>query len=150
MPSARNSGPVPSSNGLDADAPYLVESYQHGTGRGTQDQLPTYTYSSDPASSRPAGQPRSWDEAARAKANPIQPKAAQDKGHVYIDVDDEQAQSNPSGTPSLAPPPANSTITGYATALGWDLSKLCALPYVFPPFTSIFVQSGRLKMYAIG
>lgn len=139
MPSARNSGPVPSSNGLDADAPYLVESYQHGTGRGTQDQLPTYTYSSDPASSRPAGQPRSWDEAARAKANPIQPKAAQDKGHVYIDVDDEQAQSNPSGTPSLAPPPANSTITGYATALGWDLSKLCALPYVFPPFTSIFV-----------
>lgn len=132
------SAAVAPSKGLDADAPYLVESYQNSTGNaGTDDPVPAYTYSADPHGAAPAQ--KSWDEAARAKANPIRPAATHNAGHVYIDVDAERMQQSESSAPTFAPAPINSTITGYATALGWDLSKLCALTYIFPPFTSIFV-----------
>lgn len=139
MPGARNSASIPTTKGLDADAPFLVESYQHGTDGSTNGQLPSYTYTTDPNSEPQARQPRSWDEASRAKPNPIQPKPKHDAGHVYLNVDSNDSELDVHGGPSDPPAPTNTTITGYATALGWELSKLCALPYIFPPFTSAIV-----------
>lgn len=137
MPDPRSEAPAAPTAASDADAPYLVESYQYGTDAGAKDQLPTYTYSTASTGERPIGQPRSWDEAARAKATPIQGRFAQDSGHIYIDVDAEAHDR--STLPSHGVAPINTTITGYATALGWDLSKLCVFPYIFPPFTSMVV-----------
>lgn len=137
MSEPRNEASAAPTAASDADAPYLVESYQHETGAGLKDQLPTYTYSASSTGERPTGQPRSWDEAARAKATPIQGRPAQDTGYVYIDVDSEAQSRGP--IPSHGVAPINTTVTGYATALGWDLSKLCIFPYLFPPFTSMMV-----------
>ncbi|KAL4402190.1 hypothetical protein ACI68E_001842 [Malassezia pachydermatis] len=128
--------PMPA-KGLDEDAPYIIESYQSSDGQYSAPQAPpSYTYSRDP---RPPSQPRSWDEAARAKTMPINPSEPRSIGHVYVDVDEETQEFGLGGTPSTMPGSLNSTITGYATGLGWELSKLCALAYILPPFSSVLL-----------
>lgn len=126
-----------SSKALDADAPYLVESYQNSEFNDSlKHTLPTYTYSSDP---KTPGQPRSWEDAARAKPKPMSAPKPGMPGHVYVDMDSSEAVAGLQQGLAGAPTPLNSTITGYATSLGWELSKLCALAYIFPPFTSVFL-----------
>ena len=121
----------------DADAPFLVESYQNdGDGAGGKDSLPSYTYNNTPHT---AGQPRSWDDAARAPANPIHATMPGAPGHVYADVNEDTPYLGVGGAPSIAPAPLNATITGYATGLGWELSKLCAMAYAIPPFSSVLL-----------
>ncbi|WFC99559.1 hypothetical protein MYAM1_002304 [Malassezia yamatoensis] len=121
---------------LDADAPVLIESYQNETDTNLRDRMPNYTYATDPSAEQGTVPVRSWDEAARAKATPIEPRDDHTKGHVYIDVNEENTQPSSNNPSSFTPAPVNASITGYTTALGWNLSKLCVLPYVFPPFTS--------------
>ena len=126
-----------SSKVLDADAPYLVESYQNSESSGSLKQnLPIYTYSSDPQT---PGQPRSWEDAARAKSKPISGPKPGMPGHVYIDMDNNDVIAGVQGGFTNSPTPLNTSITGYATSLGWELSKQCALEYIFPPFTSVFL-----------
>lgn len=122
----------------DADAPFLVESYQHGDDANTEnpDTMPSYTYSNDP---RMPGEPRSWDDAARAPPNPIRSTVPGGTGHVYASVDGDNPYLGVGGAPSVAPAPLNAIITGYATGLGWELSKLCALAYAIPPFSSVLL-----------
>ena len=121
----------------DADAPFLVESYQNGddTKQGPT-SMPSYTYSNE---RRMPGEPRSWDEAARVPPNPIRPPVPGGTGHVYANVDEDNPYLGVGGAPSIAPAPLNATITGYATGLGWELSKLCAMAYVIPPFSSVLL-----------
>lgn len=126
-----------SAQALDADAPYLVESYQNSENvESLQNNLPTYTYSKDPQT---PGEPRSWEDAARAKSKPIVNSKPGMPGHVYVDMDNDEAVSRLPGVAGAAPTPLNTTITGYATNLGWELSKLCAAAYIFPPFTSVLL-----------
>lgn len=121
----------------DADAPFLVESYQHGTGSfPTQESLPSYSYSNDP---HMPGQLRSWDDAARASPIPIRSPDSGPHGHVYANVDTDNPYLGVGGAPSVTPAPLNATITGYATGLGWELSKLCAIAYAIPPFSSVLL-----------
>lgn len=126
-----------SSKELDADAPYLVESYQKSGSTDSWNQnLPTYTYSSDPQT---PGKPRTWEDAARAKPKSFSAPKPGMPGHVYVDMDSNDTIAGLEGGSTGAPTPLNSSITGYATSLGWELSKLCALAYIFPPFTSVFL-----------
>jgi len=60
-------------------------------------------------------------------------------GHVYADVNEDNPYLGVGGAPSIAPAPLNATITGYATGLGWELSKLCAMAYAIPPFSSVLL-----------
>ncbi|EDP44969.1 hypothetical protein MGL_0776 [Malassezia globosa CBS 7966] len=121
----------------DADAPFLVESYQHGAGSfQTQESLPSYSYSNDP---HMPGQLRSWDDAARAPPVPIRSPNSGPHGHVYANVDSDNPYLGVGGAPSVTPAPLNATITGYATGLGWELSKLCAIAYAIPPFSSVLL-----------
>ena len=121
----------------DADAPFLVESYQNVSDEaGGKDLLPSYSYNTTPHT---PGQPRSWDEAARAPTNPIRPTIPGAPGHVYADVNEDNPYLGVGGAPSIAPAPLNATITGYATGLGWELSKLCAMAYAIPPFSSVLL-----------
>lgn len=121
----------------DADAPFLVESYQNvSDGASGKEFLPSYSYNNTPHT---PGQPRSWDEAARAPTNPIRPSMPGTPGHVYADVNEDNPYLGVGGAPSIAPAPLNATITGYATGLGWELSKLCAMAYAIPPFSSVLL-----------
>ena len=110
----------------DADAPYIIESEANALGSDEQaaDALPSYTYSSGQVPTR------SWDDASREQTRAIKPQAAGEPSNSYVDIESQSG---------FVPPPApiKSTITGYATAYGVDLSMLCASPYVFPPFSSI-------------
>ena len=110
----------------DADAPYIVESEVDATGpsENASDTPPSYTYSSGQAPTR------SWDDASREKTRAINPQSGVASSNGYGDIESQSGFSPP-------PAPLNSTITGYATAYGIDLSILCALPYVFAPFSSI-------------
>ncbi|WFD33221.1 hypothetical protein MCUN1_000034 [Malassezia cuniculi] len=108
----------------DADAPYIVESEPGGAdGDAGQDAPPMYTYTSGQAPTR------SWDDASREKTRAINPQPAPPVD-TYGDLESQSGFAAP-------PAPLNSTITGYATAYGIDLSLLCAFPYLLPPFTSI-------------
>lgn len=108
----------------DADAPYIVESSTsvNGVSEDAQDAPPSYTYSNDKAT-------RSWDDASREKTRAIDPQLDTPHG-AYVDVESQSGFASP-------PAPLNSTITGYATAYGFDLGILCAISYVLPPFSSI-------------
>lgn len=126
----------------DADAPYIVESYQ-GDGNADDEldaegQPPAYSYTHNPGLSSSAAPTRSWDDAARAKPNPINPTGGHqaNQPHAYVDM---EAGGIPGGFPGSMPAPLNTSITGYATAHGWDLGKLCLACYVLPPFTSAIV-----------
>ncbi|WFD31612.1 hypothetical protein MSPP1_002651 [Malassezia sp. CBS 17886] len=129
------------SKGYDADAPYLIESYQHASLPAQPGSMPpAYTYSNNPHGPAPTPHGhRSWDDAARAKANPMPPPMPGGSRHVYVDVDAADPELGLGGTPAAAPAPLNATITGYATTLGWDLGKLCALVYALPPFSSVLI-----------
>ena len=121
------------SKGYDADAPYLIESYQNTTTPLTvSEHLPSYSYSNDPHT---PNQPRSWDEAARVKSKPLNPNPYSNGSHIYVNVDQDGQDMGDAST--SAPAPLNSAITGYATGLGWDLGKMCAMAYVLPPFSSV-------------
>ncbi|PKI83890.1 hypothetical protein MVES1_001997 [Malassezia vespertilionis] len=120
------------SKALDGDAPYIVESYQNDTAQFNGGPAPSFTYTHNPGSQDgDFEQPRSWEDAARAQATP-------EYGHVYVNIDPNNPQHSIGGT-YASPTPLHATITGYATSLGWPLSTECAIPYVFPPFTSVFV-----------
>lgn len=98
--------------------------------------LPQYSYSRDP---REPGQPRSWDDAARAPAHPGASVPGGMPGHVYVDVDGDDPSSGLGGAPTATMPSTHSSLTGYATGLGWELSKLCAAAYALPPFSSVLL-----------
>ncbi|WFD44055.1 hypothetical protein MPSI1_002720 [Malassezia psittaci] len=102
---------------LDADAPVLIESYQNETDTNSRDQIPTYTYATDQSAGQGTVPARSWDEAARAKATPIKPRDDHTKGHVYIDVNEDNTHASSSNASSFTPAPVNASITGYTTAL---------------------------------
>ena len=58
---------------------------------------------------------------------------------MYANVDTDNPYLGVGGAPSVTPAPLNATITGYATGLGWELSKLCAIAYAIPPFSSVLL-----------
>lgn len=123
----------------DADAPYIVESYQHEgeDAPDSHEQPPSYTYSQKPHTSGGQAPTRSWDDAARAQTNPIRPDTQMPAvSRAYVDV---ESGLDENGVAGGVPGPLNATISGYATAHGWELGKLCALCYIFPPFTGAFV-----------